>query len=75
MLVPVPALRFGICKELVPPVDLRACCPVPVLLFLVGAATVLAVFSGIGAVGLGAGKGLGLGGPPKIHMISSPKRC
>ena len=72
---PVPELRGLICKELVPPVDLLVFRPVIDLLFLEGAATVLAVFSGMGAVGLGAGKALGLGGPLKIHMISSPKRC
>tara|TARA_R100000152_G_C6540575_1_gene18872 strand:- start:158 stop:388 length:231 start_codon:yes stop_codon:yes gene_type:complete len=71
---PVPVSKGLICKELVPPVDLRACCPVPVFFFLEGAATVLAVCSGIGAVGLGGGNGLGLGGPP-IHIVNSPKQC
>tara|TARA_R100001440_G_scaffold31321_1_gene49739 strand:- start:381 stop:590 length:210 start_codon:yes stop_codon:yes gene_type:complete len=66
---------LGILKDLVPVLLGAGILSGPVILPLLRflpVTTVLAVLSGGGAVGLGAGKGGGFGGPP-IHIISSPK--
>jgi len=69
----MPVLR-GMRKELVPSL-LKAPLPTPVLVevvLLVPTVGALAVFSGIGAVGLGSGKGGGLR-DDKTHITNSPR--
>tara|TARA_A100001391_G_C4900158_1_gene233434 strand:+ start:396 stop:614 length:219 start_codon:yes stop_codon:yes gene_type:complete len=69
----MPVLR-GMRKELVPSL-LKDLLPRPVLVevvLLVPTTGALAVFSGIGAVGLGSGKGGGFG-DEKIHITNSPR--
>ena len=69
----MPVLR-GMRKELVPSL-LKDLLPRPVLVevvLLVPTVGALAVFSGIGAVGLGSGKGGGFGAE-KTHITNSPR--